>query len=339
MFAYGDGVAYVSDTEISTVQDTSGGIHVAGGGTLYAKNLMVTTEGESSAAIRSDRGSGIMVVDGGSYTSNGVGSPAVYVTADISIHDAQLQATGSEALCMEGLNTVRLYDCDLSGAMQDLRQNDNTWTVIVYQSMSGDSELGKGHFEMSGGTLNAENGGIFYTTNTESEFILKNVDIRAAEGCEYFLRVTGNKNERGWGNSGQNGADCSFTALEQKMEGNLIWDSISNLQFYALEGSSLHGAVVQDESCAGNGGEGECNIYIDESSQWIVTGDSVLTNLCCAGRIVDEYGNDVSVVTADGEVLLPGESGYTVTVVHFENSCDASGAGEVSAWEDHAVEF
>lgn len=85
-----------------------------------------------------------MVVDGGVYTSNGEGSPAVYVTADVSIHDAELNATGSEALCMEGLNTVRLYDCDLSGDMEDLPQNDNTWTVIVYQSMSGDSQVGEG---------------------------------------------------------------------------------------------------------------------------------------------------------------------------------------------------
>lgn len=41
----------------------------AGGGTLYAWDLNVETNGESAAAIRSDRGSGTMVVDGGSsYT-------------------------------------------------------------------------------------------------------------------------------------------------------------------------------------------------------------------------------------------------------------------------------
>ena len=83
VFSYGDGVVTVSDSTIHTLQGTSGGIHVAGGGTLYASNLNVLTEGASSAAIRSDRGSGTMVVDGGSYTSTGSGSPAVYVTADM----------------------------------------------------------------------------------------------------------------------------------------------------------------------------------------------------------------------------------------------------------------
>ena len=89
VFAYGSGVATVADTTIDTTQDTSGGIHVAGGGTLYASNLTVITRGNSSAAIRSDRGGGTMVVDGGSYTSEGSGSPAVYVTADITISNAQ----------------------------------------------------------------------------------------------------------------------------------------------------------------------------------------------------------------------------------------------------------
>ena len=41
-----------------------------------------------------------MVLDGGNYTSNGVGSPAVYCTADITVNKADLTATGSEAVCM-----------------------------------------------------------------------------------------------------------------------------------------------------------------------------------------------------------------------------------------------
>ena len=114
---------------------------------------------------------------------------------------------------MEGLNSVYLYDCALSGDMDDLSQNDNTWTVIVYQSMSGDAQIGKGHYEMIGGSLTSHNGGLFYTTNTESEFILSSVEITAAEDCEYFLRCTGNANRRGRGRTGANGAQCTFTAI------------------------------------------------------------------------------------------------------------------------------
>lgn len=177
VFAYGDGIVYIADSDISTEKDTSGGIHAAGGGTLYAWDLNVETQGESSAAIRSDRGGGTMVVDGGTYTSNRTGSPAVYCTADIAVNNATLTANGSEAICMEGLNNIHLFDCDITGDMQDLSQNDTTWTIIVYQSMSGDSEVGNSTMQIVGGSLTSKNGGLIYTTNTEANILLSDVDI------------------------------------------------------------------------------------------------------------------------------------------------------------------
>ena len=260
IFAYGDGVANVSDTTINTTQDTSGGIHVAGGGTLHATNLTVETNGGSAAAIRSDRGGGTMTVNGGSYTSNGSGSPAVYCTADIDIQNATLTATGSEAVCIEGLNSLKLTDCDLTGDMPENEQNDCTWTVILYQSMSGDSEVGNSTFSMTGGSLTSKNGGLFYTTNTESTFYLSDVDITYSDSNDFFLKCTGNSNARGWGQSGANGADCIFTADNQDMTGDVIWDSISDLDFDMVNGSTLIGAFVQDESNAGNGGNGYANL-------------------------------------------------------------------------------
>lgn len=338
VFSYGDGVTYVSDATIKTQQDTSGGIHVAGGGTLYAWDLDVETNGQSSAAIRSDRGGGTMVVDGGTYTSNGVGSPAVYCTADIAINDATLTANGSEVVCIEGLNTLNLYDCDLTGNMSDDSQNDCTWNVIVYQSMSGDSEVGNGTFNMTGGSITAKNGGMFYTTNTECTFYLSDVDITYADENDYFLRCTGNNNQRGWGTSGSNGSQCTFTADEQDMSGDVIYDSISTLDFYMENGSILTGAVVDDETYAGNGGDGYCNLYIDSNSKWIVTGDSTVTNLYSEGTIVDAQGNTVSIVGTDGTVYVKGTSSYTITVSSYSDKADMSGATDGGSFSDHAVD-
>lgn len=262
VFAYGDGKVYVADTDITTTKDTSGGIHAAGGCSLYAWDLNVETSGESSAAIRSDRGGGTMVVDGGTYTSNGVGSPAVYCTADIAVNNSKLTANGSEAVCIEGLNSLRLYDCD----------------------------------------------------------------------------ITGNNNQRGWGQSGSNGSDCLFTAIKQDMKGNVIWDSISDLDFYMTEGSSLTGAVVKDDTYAGDGGEGYCNMYIANGCVWTVTGDSTLSSLSCEGDIVDESGKSVSIVGSDGTVYVEGDSEYTITVDSYSDSADISGATTVNDWQEYATE-
>ncbi len=338
LFAYGDGTVYVADTDITTQQDTSGGIHAAGGGKLYAWDLNVETNGESSAAIRSDRGGGTMVVDGGTYTSNGVGSPAVYCTADIAVNNAELTANGSEAVCIEGLNSLRLYNSNLTGNMSDDEQNDTTWTVILYQSMSGDSEVGNSTFQMDGGTITSKNGGLFYTTNTECTITLKDVDITYNDDNEFFLQCTGNNNQRGWGQSGANGSDCNFTADSQDMKGNVIWDSISDLDFYMTNGSTLEGAFVNDESNAGNGGDGYCNVVIDKDSTWTVTGDSIITSLSNAGTITDADGKTVSIVGTDGTTYVEGDSDYTITVGSYQDSADTFVSTTVDDWSSYEVE-
>ena len=338
LFAYGDGTVYVADTDITTQQDTSGGIHAAGGGKLYAWDLNVETNGESSAAIRSDRGGGTMVVDGGTYTSNGVGSPAVYCTADIAVNNAELTANGSEAVCIEGLNSLRLYNSNLTGNMSDDDQNDTTWTVILYQSMSGDSEVGNSTFQMDGGTITSKNGGLFYTTNTECTITLKDVDITYNDDNEFFLQCTGNNNQRGWGQSGANGSDCNFTADSQDMKGNVIWDSISDLDFYMTNGSTLEGAFVNDESNAGNGGDGYCNVVIDKDSTWTVTGDSIITSLSNAGTITDADGKTVSIVGTDGTTYVEGDSDYTITVGSYQDSADTFVSTTVDDWSSYEVE-
>lgn len=316
-FAYDKGTVNISDTAITTTGNIAGGIHAAGGGTVNAENLTVHTSGESSAAIRSDRGGGTMRVKGGSYTSSGTGSPAVYCTADIEVEDAKLTAENSEAVCIEGLNSLSLTNCDLSGHIQENEQNDCDWTVILYQSMSGDSEVGNAVLNMTGGSLTSENGGLFYTTNTESTFYLNNVNITPSSNNEFFLKCTGNANKRGWGQSGANGADCSFTAENQKMEGDVVWDSISNLKFKMTEGSILTGGFIQDESCAGNGGSGTADLSIDATSTWIVTKDSQLSSLTNKGTIKDTEGKTVTIKGSDGTVYVQGDSTYTVTVESY----------------------
>lgn len=181
--------------------------------------------------------------------------------------------------------------------MSDGSQNDCTWNVILYQSMSGDSEVGNSTFEMDGGSLTAKNGGMFYTINTESTFILNGVDITYADDNDFFLRCTGNNNQRGWGTSGSNGADCKFTAINQDMEGDVIWDSISQLDFY-------------------------------------MTGGSTLTSLYCAGTITDASGKTVTIV---GTVYVQGTSSYTITVDSYSTSVDTSDAESTTSFSDYAV--
>lgn len=116
VFAYGEkSTIDISDSIIKTTENNSGGIMVTGGGTITASDLTIETKGGSSAAIRSDRGGGTITVTGGKYSSYGSGSPAIYSTADIAVNDASLYSDISEAVVIEGKNSVNLNNVTATG--------------------------------------------------------------------------------------------------------------------------------------------------------------------------------------------------------------------------------
>ena len=70
-------------------------------------------------------------------------------------------------------------------------------------------------------------------------------------------------------------------------------------------------------------------------SAWVVTGDSTVSVLECAGSVTDEAGNAVSIVGSDGTEYVSGSSQYTVTVGSFTTAADISGAGSIDSFEEH----
>jgi hypothetical protein len=273
LFCYGDGASLqATDTVIRTGKDNSGGIEVAGGGAITASNLDILTKGNSSAAIRSDRGGGTITLDGGTYVTNGTGSPAIYSTADITVSNASLNATASEGVVVEGKNSVTLNQCSLSGNMTGTYQGDETenlHTVMLYQSMSGDAEVGSARFSMTGGSLTGKQGDLFYVTNTTCDLYLEQVAISGADGA--LLTVAGNDGARGWGKAGSNGGNCSFTAKNQALSGNILCDDISTLDVKLSDGASLTGAINPQ------GAAGTVTLTLDDASTFTLTADSYVT--------------------------------------------------------------
>ncbi len=305
VFSYGTNtVVAITDSTITTTADNSGGIQTTGGGTMNASNLRVNTAGNSSAAIRSDRGGGTVVVGGGSYITTGLNSPAVYSTADISVSNATLAAQNSEALVIEGKNSIDLKDSDVSGNMSDTEgtsSEENVHNVMIYQSMSGDAEVGSSIFSMTGGTLLGNNGDQIYVTNTHSIITLSGVTIENKDTDGRLLLVTGNSATRGWGTAGANGAQVEFTADNQILEGDIVVDSISTLDFVLKNGSALTGTInIVNNAEGGTAVSDNAVVTIDSGCTWTLTGDCEITSLENNGTI--NY-NGYTITLADGTVL------------------------------------
>ena len=260
----------ISDSAITTSADNSGGIQTTGGGTTNAENLTVSTSGNSSAAIRSDRGGGTVNVTGGTYTSNGYNSPAVYSTAAITVKDAVLTANNSEALVIEGKNSIVLENCTVIGNMsstQGASSDENVHNVMIYQSMSGDADVGTSVFSMSGGSLTGRNGDLIYVTNTHCVLTLSGVTLVNEDADGYLLRVCGNPASRGWGTAGSNGAQVEMTADGQTLSVNISDNAV---------------------------------ITVESGSTWNLTGNCTITSLTNYGTV---NCNGYTLTLADGTVL------------------------------------
>ena len=305
VFSYGEGTTVnISDSEIYTTNDNSGGIQTTGGATMNAKNLNVKTEGNSSAAIRSDRGGGKVNVDGGEYVSKGYNSPAVYSTADITVKNANLKAENSEALVIEGQNSITLENTKVEGNMSDDKgssSDTNVHNVMIYQSMSGDAEVGKSVFNMKEGTLTNNNGDLIYVTNTTSEITLENVKIENNDQNGRLLAVLGNDASHGWGTAGSNGGNVTLKAKDQKLDGKIEVDTISTLNL-TLSGSTEFNGIVNivDNLENGESVENNAEVTIEEDAVWNLTGDVKISKLNNKGKI---NFNGYKITLADGTVI------------------------------------
>lgn len=307
VFSYGEGTTVnISDSTIETTGNCSGGIMTTGGGTMNADNLTIHTTGNSSAAIRSDRGGGTVTVNGGTYTTDGKGSPVVYSTADITVNDSEMTSTSSQGIVVEGKNSVTLNNCNLTADnnSKNSDKSDYYQAVMIYQSMSGDAAAGKSSFTMTDGTLTNKNGDIFFVNNTACDINLTNATIVNEDTEGLFLRAAA----AGWGNEGSNGGKVDFTASNQTIDGDIIVDDVSALNMYLTDGSTWTGTINE------SGQSGDVYVEVSGGSTWTLTADAYVSSLTCDADSIVLNGHKLYV---DGKEYEEGtaSSGTAVEIV------------------------
>ena len=320
--AAGDGTTVIiSDTTIKTTGSNGGGIMTTGGGVTKASNLTVTTTGNSSAAIRSDRGGGTVSVSGGSYTSNGLGSPAVYSTADITIENATLTSNLSEGVCIEGKNSVTLNDCTLTA--RNLRTNGNAQflcAVILYQSQSGDAASGTATFSMDGGTITSTSGHVFHVTNTAAVINLDGVTIKDT-GDQVLLSVC----DDGW--SGASNV-ATLNASNQILDGDILVGDDSTLTLNLSNSSTftgdISGIITNNADSVISSSVGTVNVSLDSSSKWYLEDDTYISsfsgtaaNVITGGHTLYVNNSPLSGTTESEENTTPST---VVTALNIANS-------------------
>ena len=243
---------------------------VTGGGKLNATNIIAETDGNSSAPIRSDRGGGTMIVNGGKYTANGIGSPVIYSTANVTVNNVTFISTKSEGAVVEGKNSITLNNVNLTDTNTTLNGNSETYkNIFIYQSMSGDADEGLTSFTAKDSTITTNKGDTIFVTNTKATISFTNNKIINNDSTGAFLRIQSGK----WGRSGSNGGDVTLNANNQTINGDIFVDNISTLNMKLTNGSNYTGKIN------GNNTAKNITLSLDSTSKITLTGDTYVTTL------------------------------------------------------------
>ena len=281
--------ANIENVEITTYSDKSRGLDATYNGIINAKNVVINTNGQSCAALATDRGEGEVHVTNselntGVSKESGRGSPIIYSTGNITVANSVGTAYVSQIACIEGKNSIELSNCDLSAAAGGNRQDNGEYVdlggVFIYQSMSGDADVGTSTFTAKDSVLSIlsdsdcyESAPMFHVTNTKAIINLEKTELNYGSGI--LLDVSGQSQ---WGTVGSNGGELTFNAKDETLDGNVIVDSISSLNM-TLSSTTYVGAINPSDDF------GQTALIIESGSDWTLDGDSHISSLENNGEI------------------------------------------------------
>ena len=281
--------ANIENVEITTYSDKSRGLDATYNGIINAKNVIINTNGQSCAALATDLGEGEVHVTNselntGVSKQSGRGSPIIYSTGNITVANSIGTAYVSQIACIEGKNSIELSNCDLSAAAGGNRQDNGEYVdlggVFIYQSMSGDADVGTSTFTAKDSVLSIlsdsdyyESAPMFHVTNTKAIINLEKTELNFGSGT--LLDVSG---QNQWGTVGSNGGELTFNAKDETLDGNIIVDSISSLNM-TLSSTSYVGTINPSDDF------GQTAVIIESGSDWTLDGDSHISSLENNGEI------------------------------------------------------
>ena len=291
--------ANVKNVKINTFKDKSRGLDATFGGVIMADNIEINTRGGSCAAIATDRGDGNVtvtnsVLNTGVDKNNGLGSPLIYSTGNITVSNSKGTSNVAQIACIEGKNSISLNNCDFNCFAEGNRKDGDNYIdlggIFIYQSMSGDADVGTSTFDCENSVLSIDKSSdyyfeapMFYITNTKANINLKSSTFNFGSGVLFDI-----SGQNQWGNEGSNGGHVNLTTTDENLKGNINVDSISSLNFN-LKSTTFEGAINST---------GNTSVVIDEGSTWSLTEDSNITSL-------DNHGS----VNLNGhKLLVNGES-------------------------------
>ena len=305
---YSDAVYVKSGTftawlaSIQTKSHHSNGLVVTNNSNIIANYLNVETLGDDSATINNI--SGNVIVNGGSYKTNGDRSPLILASGDVTVNQAStFVSEKSEGIIVNGNHSVTFNNSSLTTTNTSLYNDINrSKGILLYQSSNKNNDY-VAVFNATKSSITTNKGDTFYVTNTKATINLTNNTI------------VNNDESSSYGVSGSNGGDVLLNMSNQSVNGNIVVDDNSKLEMNLNSGSSFEGSInssnSSDDVALSLSSDSSITLTRDTYISSLENGDDTNSNIHLNGH--DLYVNGQKLVIGTGVSDNSGGNGSAET--------------------------
>ena len=288
----------LTDSKVRTAGNHAAGVSISMKAMMKTVNTEVSTSGDFSPAIAVRDGGGIFIAENGTFSTTGLRSHGIYSKGDVTITDTKVIADRTKAAVLKGNNTITLVNSTLQGnEISDMTPHN----IVLFSKEDDIGTMGTQYIDAKNSTLVSKKGDMFYVTATHGKIHLRETTLVKDDPKAPLITITGNDGADGWGMPGSNGGHLELICDNQTLSGDIIVDSISNINLNLRNNSTYTGAIkIVPNAENGTPYKTNADVFIAAGSTWNLTGDTELTSLYNLGKI--NY-NGYTITLADGTVM------------------------------------
>lgn len=296
-FAYSKGsYLNLTNSTVETTGDNAPLAVVAERATMKLANTTGTTKGNGSPALLVSAKDGIILAENSNFVTEGKDSHGIYSNGNVTVVGGSVNAKQTKAAVIKGNNTISLENATLEGN----EMGAVPYNIVLFADDSAIGTMGSQQFSAEGSKLISHSGGMFLVTGTHSKITLVNTTIEQDPNLP-VLTVKGNDGANGWGTPGVNGGHVQLLLDNQTLNGNIVVDTISDVNMSITKGSTWNGAIdIVPNAEGGTAYRTNADIFVSEGSVWNLTADSKVTSVTNLGTI---HYNGHTITLADGTVM------------------------------------
>ena len=267
----------LSEITIKTKQDKSNALVVANSSNVNVENSNINTKGKESHGIKVINSESNLSISNSTINTENENSSIFYSSGNITATNINGNSKKAPIGLIEELGNVEIIESELTTNANGLDNDPSKSTAFFLYNKeanigSNSYETSKLSLKDSKVTINKDSSfykvaPLFLVTNTNANINVTNTTFNY--GSDTLIKVTSLAK---YGESGNNGANLTFTATDEDLEGNIEVDELSQIRIN-LNNTSYKGQINKDNKSS------NVNIIFDYNSNWELTGNSYVNTI------------------------------------------------------------